>query len=1057
MPRTKASGGKKANQEQDAENSGSESASSLESSESRSADSLLAVTDPALATGASSDPPISLNFRHLSSATVAHELNPSLGSSESYPAFRTLMRHALPEIPASSQHQAPSASHASSAAASNPAPANPQIATQPAIVEARHPVQVPPTSPFPSTAHIEDLVQMIRANYSPEQLAIMAAALRPSSTASPVPHSRNRGSPIVLHSTSPPAHESSVIHHQEIVQISSSVDSDDVPLVQRRSTRPRDDEPPLSALQTEQRTPGEHAFFPPARHHPRQRSPRLDPQAIQDMGARVAPFSRYIAGYGTNAPPDTHYRANQNGFSRRCPRCFTTDLVNHNSLTCNKAHHGAPRSADEDQACLQIAAIRSAMRESGNFPRELYQNSYRMYNGDDDDFGDDDNEDVQDGPQPQQSIAARAPPQDPSLTQRRQVDPRVAAVVEDERRSRAAGVDTIQSESRSRDSSVSHSSSSRPATSIASTSSYAPSSSSAFSETPTWASQLQSDVKALSDALRGVVDIQRQQQLQLAQLPMPNYGYPPQMPFPGFYPGMVPPSHMWQDPGAAFMGHLPPPAPQAPPQQQPHPATQGSGAAGGQAWHRDDGQQSGNDRNVHFDDQLGTVSANMLHTNRPQGTMRGAPELAPEDLGNVEKFNEFLKEHSQYAALARERAVPWLSVAGLLTRYADDLAIAFTACALKRGVDRQYSGKEVQSLHDNDFERLYLEACAPSIVYPSQAIADLNSTVFIRQLENEATPMPALLRASEAFRVKLRLLPPAAVSKCTPESLRIAFLTALFGADLVKTKKLDFQECRSWTDIKTALIHRVTSDLPWFGDVMKEQKPPTPSKGKGSDKMPSQPSSPSRSGAASESSTSSNTSKNESHWAEVLAKEKKKASYNAETMDPAIEGLSSKAAFKKITSMRFRNKLVEEIKEGLTKDSSASAPAGPTTAASARVTADSTVADLRKQVAELQGQVRAQASQRPPSREHSRDAPRYERSSDYRGHQQSYGQGYNHQRPIQSSQERSHSQERQQYNPEQRTQYVPQHLSNAPPPPPPSRQREPSPAQGGRGGGAANR
>jgi hypothetical protein len=697
------------------------------------------------------------------------------------------------------------------------------------------------------------------------------------------------------------------------------------------------------------------------------------------------------------------------------------------------------------------------MKASGIFPRELYQSSYRIYNndeGDDEDFGDDDNEDAQDGPQPHRSTAARPPPQDPNLTQRRQVDPRVAAVIEDERRSRAAGVDVVQSESRSRDSSVSHSSSSRPATSVASTSSYTPSSSSAFSEIPAWASQIQSDVKALSDVLRGVVDVQRQQQLQLAQPPMPNYGYPPQMPFPGFYPGMVPPTHIWQDPGAAFMGHLPPPAPLAPPHQQPHPATQGSGAAGGHAWHREDGQQSGNDRNVHFDDQLGTVSANMLHTNRPQGTMRGAPELAPEDLGNVEKFNEFLKEHAQYAALARERSVPWLSVAGLLTRYSDDLAIAFTACALKRGLDHNYSGKEVQGLHDNDFERLYLEACAPSIVYPSQAIADLNSTVFIRQLEHEATPMPALLRASEAFRVKLRLLPPAAVSKCTPESLRIAFLTALFGADLVKTKKLDFQECRSWTDIKAALIHRVTSDLPWFGDVMK-QKHPIPNKAKGSDKTPSQPSSPSRSGAASESSTSSNTSKSDSHWAEVLAKEKKKSSYNPETMDPLIEGLTSKAAYKKITSMRFRNKLVEEIKEGLIKDSAASAQVAPPAAASTKVTADSAVADLRKQVAELQGQVRAHASQRPPSREHSRDAPRYDRSSDHRGHQQSYGQGY--QRPIQSSQERSQSQERQPYNPDQRTQYVPQHHSVAPPPPPPSRQSDPSPGQGGRGGAAANR
>jgi hypothetical protein len=201
--------------------------------------------------------------------------------------------------------------------------------------------------------------------------------------------------------------------------------------------------------------------------------------------------------------------------------------------------------------------------------------------------------------------------------------------------------------------------------------------------------------------------------------------------------------------------------------------------------------------------------------------MRGAPELEPNDIGDVQKFNDFLKRHATYAAQAREQGCSWSSVAGLLSRYSEDLAIAFSAVALKRGDHRQYDSNAVLNLSDDMFEKLYVEACCPSVEYPSQVIAQLESTAFVRQCPHEASPLPAVLRAAEAFRVQLRLLPTHAVGQCTPEALRNAWFQLLFGDDAPR-KRMDFQTCTTWEQARTALIQRATSQAAWFGEIMRD-------------------------------------------------------------------------------------------------------------------------------------------------------------------------------------------------------------------------------------------
>jgi hypothetical protein len=201
--------------------------------------------------------------------------------------------------------------------------------------------------------------------------------------------------------------------------------------------------------------------------------------------------------------------------------------------------------------------------------------------------------------------------------------------------------------------------------------------------------------------------------------------------------------------------------------------------------------------------------------------MRGAPDLAAEDIGNVQKFNEFLKQHAQYAANARDQNATWSTVAGLLSRYAEDLAIAFTACASKRGEHTSYTTEQVLNLSDDAFEKLYVESCFPSVEYPSEVLEVLQNISFRRQHSKEASPLHAVMRAAEAFRVQLRLLPSHAVHQCTEDGILIAFFRLLFGDD-AKRRRMDFQHCTTWAEARTALIQRATSQPSWFGDSLKE-------------------------------------------------------------------------------------------------------------------------------------------------------------------------------------------------------------------------------------------
>jgi hypothetical protein len=699
---------------------------------------------------------------------------------------------------------------------------------------------------------VQTLIAELRRTQPPEALQSIVAALamdpQAASTSRALAAASPRGSP------------NTVVHNVEhtLVLISSSSSGEDSPRSHRPDQEPRDAAPSTARHQApsghqhefqpgglKRATPGDPStsssasgHSAPSRGeilHPASPSRHLNDAPSSDSTTERQSVQHAVEG----ARPMVSPRRNRVQQIDRCPICLVHRSnwpYDHNPFHCIR--NNGPRSIAEEQQALQLAASRRLLESMGlehdlgvNYavdtvrepppvpsdylPRAV-QTADRHHPG----FNPTSANYTAAPTAPLGSIVAQRPPPagGRSLSHERAAEAAaaLAEVVEQEQAAYAAGVDIIRSsESRSCDS---------PPGSGSVTSSYEPSSlgrsSSTGSHAPSWASQLRSDIQRDSASLRTdlaalAAQVASLSQIQLAMqqqhhLPIPSPFFPPPMPMfmlgdptanPQMAPMSMPPFQPSPVHGPALSSDSAPIQP-----NQPHWVPSGS-----------------LDPRVRFSDMTGVNSPSMLHTSRPRAGMRGAPELAPEDIGNVHKFNQFLKAHASYAASARDQGQTWSSVAGLLARYAEDLAIAFSACALKRGEQRMYDTTAVLALSDDVFEKLYVESCCPSVEYASQVIAALEQTAFQRQQPSEASPLPAVMRAAEAFRVQLRLLPTHAVIQCTQDNVRDAFFTLLFGDD-AKRKRMDFSFCGTWEQARTALIQRATVQASWFGESLRDTK-----------------------------------------------------------------------------------------------------------------------------------------------------------------------------------------------------------------------------------------
>lgn len=375
----------------------------------------------------------------------------------------------------------------------------------------------------------------------------------------------------------------------------------------------------------------------------------------------------------------------------RCPVCLLMSEQwpeGHNPLHCVYVH--GPRSALEGQQLDQLHATRRLLQSMGSEDRVNYaglDSSSTSHSPSSSDYlplapglesrfthphrgvggGD--------GGQLLASVPHESAPRNELATRQEQSrpmdDPRIKAVRDAERAAYAAGVDNIRSsEERSQDTPLASRTSSECSSSEYQPSSLGRSSSTGGSE-PKWLASFRQTQESAMASMRSELSTLMAQVTQLAQTQVHlqhevrrHHAVPP-LPFP------VQSGPYMPYPGIPFMPPFQPAAPHVPHAQ-------------------DDFQQDSvppltHNHRVNFADMVGVNSPSMMHTARPRSGMQGAPDLAPEDIGNVVKFNEFLKQYSQYAAKARDMGSTWSTVAGLLARYAEDLAIAFTACAMKRG------------------------------------------------------------------------------------------------------------------------------------------------------------------------------------------------------------------------------------------------------------------------------------------------------------------------------------------------------------------------------------
>jgi hypothetical protein len=192
------------------------------------------------------------------------------------------------------------------------------------------------------------------------------------------------------------------------------------------------------------------------------------------------------------------------------------------------------------------------------------------------------------------------------------------------------------------------------------------------------------------------------------------------------------------------------------------------------------------------------------------------------------------------------------------------------------------------------------------------------------------------MRAAEAFRVQLRLLPALAVQQCSEEGIMNAFFRLLFG-DEAKRRRMDFQQCVNWEQARTALITRATVHPSWFGDCLKERVSDSPST-----KNTVPPSS--SSSVHSASSASDKDTKRPASWYDRRAGELVKS---GALEGVNIEGLTSKQIVKTATKLRFKAKL---------KDDAAAAPSS--------VSSPSSVADaFAQQQEQFKAAMAAQAAE----------------------------------------------------------------------------------------------
>ena len=198
----------------------------------------------------------------------------------------------------------------------------------------------------------------------------------------------------------------------------------------------------------------------------------------------------------------------------------------------------------------------------------------------------------------------------------------------------------------------------------------------------------------------------------------------------------------------------------------------------------------------------------------PRG-MEGCPELQKDDLLQLSKFEEFEKKYKEYLDKASDRRRTHHKMVHGFRKFSYELRQYIRALLGKSRTLRdtyvsllpsfELSEEQFLSLENATFVKLYREVCTHHSCLPSQVLHKLVKTPFSRGKTGDDSTLPSIaVKASAAFRERLREQPGQTLKQCTDRQLKEAFIKMLLGTE--ERHLADFPAAKTWEDVLTILL-----------------------------------------------------------------------------------------------------------------------------------------------------------------------------------------------------------------------------------------------------------
>jgi hypothetical protein len=185
--------------------------------------------------------------------------------------------------------------------------------------------------------------------------------------------------------------------------------------------------------------------------------------------------------------------------------------------------------------------------------------------------------------------------------------------------------------------------------------------------------------------------------------------------------------------------------------------------------------------------------------------MEGCPEIAREDMLNLQKFETYETKYKEYVDKATDRRRTYHLMTHGFRKYHNEVRAAIKTLFDKNHQLREayrmrvaaFNMDEAQfsTMDNKTFGDLYRELCTHQSYMPSQLLSQLEGTTF----DYEGKLPAVVVQASSAFREKLRGLPRVTVDQCTARQLKEAFIKMLLGDN--ERNLADFPSAQSWEQV----------------------------------------------------------------------------------------------------------------------------------------------------------------------------------------------------------------------------------------------------------------